>query len=179
MSPASLFVSLSCTVAFALATTACTVVSGVDGMELRTAAAAPIPAPSQGEAGAFDPFAGDAGQAGSPSPRIGGDDGGRGGGAGTGPATCGSQGSWTTCDATVSLATCATRCALQGLTCVESCCANDSTGTYAAKAGMVYAVLPAVECAVESVSASSRGGLCADPTLLATGGAAQVRCCCK
>lgn len=171
-----------CTAAIAFATAACTIVSGVDGMELRTSGATTVPAAAPSEAGAYDPFAPDAARpeaSTSSSSSAGGGSSSSGGGGGTGPATCGSQGSWTDCDMTVSLATCATRCAQQGLTCVESCCAYDNAGDFAAKAGMVYAVLPVVDCAVKSVSASSKGGLCADPTILTAGGAAQVRCCCK
>lgn len=149
---------------------ACTVVSGVDEMELRKGASAQEPAAGSdggpGDGGARSPFALDA-AADQASPVT-----------QSGPATCGAQGSWTACDPNPSLVTCAERCQQQGQTCVESCCAYDELGDFAAQAGMVYALLD-LECSTKSVSSTSKGGACADPTLLTASGAAQVRCCCK
>ena len=153
------------------ASAACTLVSGVEDMELRRGTRATTPADDSVDGGkpegGSNSFVG--GKDGTADPAH----------PTTGPTTCGAEGSWTACDPNPALTTCAARCAAQGFTCVESCCAYDSVGDYAAKVGMIYAVLPEFECTLTSVSSSGKGGLCADPTILTAGGAAQVRCCCK
>lgn len=149
---------------------ACTVLSGVEDMELRSRPTAPAPPPANaGDGGpanpSGDPQSGPTGNTKPPAP--------------TGPATCGAAGSWTDCDPSPTLTTCAARCTARGLTCVEDCCAYDSVGDYRAKAGLIYAIIPSLECSQTSVSGSGKGGLCTDPTLLAGAGGAEVRCCCK
>lgn len=148
-----------------LSSTGCTLVSGVEDMELR---GGPTPTPFGGGAdgGQTEGAATNPPGSSAPAPQ-------------TGLAVCGAEGSWTDCDPAPALTTCAARCVARGLTCVEDCCAYDSAGDFRAKAGLIYAVAPALECAQASVSASGSGGLCSDPTLLSAGGAAQVRCCCK
>jgi hypothetical protein len=154
----------------ALTTAACTVVSGVDDMELRTSASPVAPAPSgDGGSGFTDPFS--SGDAASPdtvpdiSPPV-----------GTGPATCGSQGSWSACAVPPTLSTCATICAAKGFACVDSCCATDELGDFAAKVGSVYVL--ASECSLNAITNQATFGLCADPIVLPAG-FGDVRCCCK
>ena len=167
-----------------LATAACTVMSGVDDMELRTGTSSTSPPPPSagGPSKSDSDHSPDASADGETNSSGGNTSGGSTSGAvpiATGPATCGAQGSWTACEATPSLDTCLMRCLQQGLTCVDSCCAYDTVGDYAAQVGMFYAVVPAAECSLKSVNASGKGGLCTDPTILTAGGAAEVRCCCK
>lgn len=156
--------------AFVAGTAACTLVSGVDEMELRKSPAASSAATADAGEGTNEGGGGSVTPPGSgtTNPPL----------TVTGPATCGAQGSWTTCDPSPTLTTCAERCQQQGLSCVDSCCANDELGDFAAQVGMVYAILE-LECSLKSVSASSKGGFCTDPTLLTATGATQVRCCCK
>jgi hypothetical protein len=158
------------------ATAACTVFSGVDDMELRTAASGTSPSPDAQDAAILNPFA-DAGL-----PDFFGT--GSSGGTGTpgsadpnaGPATCGAEGSWRDCITTATVTTCAIQCAQQGFACVDSCCASDLIGDYAASVGQVYAL--ASECSAKSLPSNATFGLCSDPAIVA-GGLGQVRCCCK
>jgi hypothetical protein len=166
------FVGLA--LALASATAACTVFSGVDDMELRSASSPASAAPdadggtdgataqrSDAPANEATPPGTSSGTAPSPS---------------TGPVACGSQGSWTGCDVTATITTCAIECAAKGFTCVDSCCATDELGDFSAKVGMVYAL--ASECSVPSMPSNASFGLCADPSILPTG-LGQIRCCCK
>lgn len=175
MDRSSLLLALGCTLVLGFATAACTVMSGVDEMELRTTASSATPEPNAAPDAALpNPFLPDAGvpgffdtSSGSPAPPT----------PDTGPATCGAEGSWRTCDATASVTTCAIQCAQQGYTCVDSCCVTDSLGDYAAAVGMVYAL--ASECSAKSIPSNATFGTCADPTIIPAGLGGPVRCCCK
>jgi hypothetical protein len=154
----------------ALTSAACTVVSGVDDMELRTSASPVAPAPSADGGSAFtDPFAsGDAATPGTSAdiaPPV-----------SAGPATCGSQGSWSACTVPPTVASCSTICAAKGFACVDSCCATDELGDFAAKVGSVYVL--ASECSLNAITNQATFGLCADPIVLPAG-FGELRCCCK
>jgi len=178
MDRSSLALALGCTLILGFATAACTVMSGVDEMELRTTAnsASPEPAaaadaalpnpflPDAGVPGFFDTSSGNPTPPTPPTPD-------------TGPATCGAEGSWRTCDATGSVTTCAIQCAQQGYTCVESCCVTDSLGDYSSAVGMVYAL--ASECSAKSIPSNATFGTCAETTAFPASLVGPVRCCCK
>lgn len=89
---------------------------------------------------------------------------------------CGAEGSWTKCAQLATIATCASQCLAMGLTCVDSCCAQDTTPKmFAAKVGMVYAAA-GLTCDSVAVPSNSSAGLCSDPILpLST----DIRCCCR
>ena len=155
-----------CLLTFAFVTGACTVVSGVDDMELRSSSSPVVPTPSPDAS--TDPFPTDptvpppAMDAKAPPS--------------TGPDTCGSEGSWSSCTAPAAFTSCASICEKQGFACVDSCCATDSLGDFAAKVGMVYALT--AECSLPSITSQATFGLCTDALVLPAG-FGDVRCCCK
>jgi hypothetical protein len=151
--------------ALALSTSACTVVSGVDDMELRSSSSPVAPA-------AGDDTAAPAADAGAPDTSTGNQI----TTPATGPATCGSEGSWLGCVAPAAFTSCASICQNQGFTCVESCCATDELGDFAAKVGMVYALT--AECKQPAITSQATFGLCTDALVLPAG-FGDVRCCCK
>jgi hypothetical protein len=159
--------TVSLVVALGLATAACTVVSGVDDLELRTSSSPVAPTPSPDAGSDPSPFASDASTPDTSTAIK---------APSTGPSTCGAQGSWSSCTVPSAFTSCATICQAQGFSCVDSCCANDSLGDYAAKVGMVYALT--AECSLPSITSQASFGLCADALVLPAG-FGDVRCCCK
>ncbi|MBX3224682.1 MAG: hypothetical protein KF795_29470 [Labilithrix sp.] len=145
---------------------ACTYFSGVEELELGDRHAAADASVEGSAPGADAP----------PTFGLGGDD----AGADRAPAAaqCGAQGTWTSCETADTFATCAERCQAKGASCVESCCAYDELGDFAAKAGMVYAT-PGLTCDLGSVPSTSSSGLCNDPVLPLGAGVMDVRCCCR
>ena len=136
-----------------LGVASCTFLSGVESLELGTGV------PEDGGAGS---------EGGSLPPA---DGGARDGGA----TSCNAQGSWQECDGD-SVVDCRTACAARGRSCVESCCARDANGEFAASVGGIW---PATECAVRAVDANANAGKaigCTAP-IRATG--ALVMCCCR
>jgi hypothetical protein len=176
----SLLVSLGAALVVACSTGACTVVSGVDDMAIRATVPASAGSPEGGSAPnpfAFDPAKSPDGGTDARVPVDAGDF------VVSGPKTCGAAGSWTSCDATASTATCAEQCAQRGRTCVEDCCAYDGSSTpdYRARVGLVYAVL--TECGIPSMSSSDTFGTCStvpSQVLIAvSSGLFETSCCCK
>lgn len=155
----------------ALAATACTMISGVDDLEVRGSAAPPTNAADGGAP---------SGDASSPPSLVAPDAGRDGSSAGpsTGPALCGAAGSWSTCEPTNAATTCKQLCAARGQTCVENCCMYDSEGDYAARAGAVY-LAASLGCGFTSMPANAFAGACNDPAapLFPVGDA--VSCCCR
>jgi hypothetical protein len=153
-----------------LVTTSCTLVSGVDELELRkngqgsSGGAADASAPTEPPEGALP----------SGSPGSSGSSGGStAGGAG---ASCGAAGSWTACLVLQPFSTCSDYCKSVGRACVESCCATDNQGAFPAKVGLAYAAGPT--CSGASLPSGGSFGLCTDPLLFGTD-ALQARCCCR
>jgi hypothetical protein len=176
----SLLVSLGAALVVACSTGACTVVSGVDDMAIRTTvpgAAASLEGGSAPNPFAFDPATSPDGGTDARVPVDAGDF------VVSGSQTCGAAGSWTSCDATASTATCDEQCAQRGRTCVEDCCAYDGSSTvdYRGKVGLVYAVL--TECSIPSMTSSATFGTCqnvpSQVLIAASGGLFETRCCCK
>ena len=169
----------------------CTFVSGVEELELRDPNQTAT-APSSNDAGksvttppSFGGSSSSSSSSGSSSGSGSSSSGGATKDAGTVPRPtdwvdtgkqCGAQGSWTKCEQLATIATCATQCLAMGLTCVDSCCAQDTTPKmFAAKVGMVYAAA-GLTCDSVAVPSNSSAGLCADPILpLST----EIRCCCR
>ncbi len=134
----------------------CTFLSGVESLEVIRDASRDATAPDGGLELARDAAASDGG-----APPSG---------------TCVAEGSWIDCvpDA---VGSCAAECGRRNLTCVDSCCAYDDNGEFAAKVGGLWPAETATTCAGRSVDAYSRSGiLCGDP--VPTLGA-LVRCCCR
>jgi hypothetical protein len=174
--------AVSSLVALAVASGACTVMSGVEELELRTGASATAPAADEDagpDAKAPTTFNGNGTSGGSGTSGSGGGSStsGSGGASGTGPATCGSLGSWSTCNAMPTVTTCAAECANKGQLCVESCCVKDAADVYAAKVGVAYAY-PS-ECGLPSLPKDIGTGLCSDPLPPIDGTGLELRCCCK
>jgi hypothetical protein len=159
-------VALAASSAILFATTAaCTLVSGVEDYEIRRV----VPAPSS--TSPTDPApAASSKEAGAPvAPPT---------GAKSGPQLCGAKGTWMACEPPALLGTCADSCKSKGLTCVDDCCLEDSLGKYPAKIGMAFS-MPELLCSVDAVITNTTGGLCNDPTGIATAAGMQTRCCCK
>lgn len=138
---------------------ACTVLSGVDELEVRK-----VPA----DAGSTE-NGGGANDGGPPS-----------GGDGSTPGgECGAQGKWSACELPADTsATCASRCAAKGLTCVESCCAYDADGVnFVAKAGLVYAT--GLTCELSSVPYNSYNNTCTALVDFILTTTFDIRCCCR
>lgn len=160
---------LAVCVASTFAGVGCTFFSGVEELELRSSSSPTDPSSDGGADGAASPRASRApGAADGGSPAI----------LQPGGQLCGAQGTWTACQVADSITTCADRCKAAGFTCVESCCAYDDLGDFAAKAGMVYATA-GLTCELSSVPSTSSSGLCNDPVLPLAAGLMDVRCCCK
>ena len=145
--------------------TACTVLSGIDDLEKGKSAdagpdATPVGLPPEGGTPTSPPPV-------PPTPPP----------ATTVTNTCGALGDWSACstDAT-DVSSCAQRCARLGKSCVESCCAYDTTGvSYVGDAGLAYAYTQ--ECAQQDEPTEALLGTCVDPTTPGT--STSVRCCCR
>ena len=147
--------SLLSAAALALGVVSCTFLSGVESLEVGTGV--PADGGTESEGGTLTPA-----------------DGGTRDGAASG-GVCNALGSWQECDGD-SVVDCNAACAARGRSCVESCCARDANGEYAANIGGLW---PATVCAVRAVDANTSGASalrCGDP-IRKTG--ALVMCCCR
>jgi hypothetical protein len=159
--------------ALASATAACTLISGIDDLDVRRGAVAADGGDGDGSSTTpVDP----------PSEPPGDDDGGSTLPDQTPPTTttneCGATGEWTACNADASdIRSCADRCHALGRTCVESCCAYDTNGVeYAGTSGLAYAYTS--ECPQTSMPTEALLGTCNDLTL-SVSETLPIRCCCR
>jgi hypothetical protein len=161
----------------AFGVSACMLFSGVDDLEVRKdgTSNAPTPGESGSPSGNVSNGSKPSSDASSGPPKgdVDASDGGANKPAQNGALVCGAQGTWSACTVGTMFTTCATYCVSIGKSCVDSCCASDTSGNFPGQLGMYYAL--GMTCSVDAMPSSSSWGLCADP-ILPFG---DVRCCCR